>query len=121
MNCPVCHEAIDLNNAYTHLMTQHQLFMVTYMSMFNMFDDDIDIVLNKINTELLVVRIPVKLTGEDDFHLEVSRKDLSHVNCKTKEEWINKIEKYNFKYKDNIITKSIFDSPGVFCGYFKKI
>lgn len=42
MNCPVCHEAIDLNNAYTHLMTQHQLFMVTYMSMFNMFDDDID-------------------------------------------------------------------------------
>lgn len=42
MNCPVCHETIDLNNAYTHLMTEHQVFMLAYMSMFNMFDDETD-------------------------------------------------------------------------------
>lgn len=40
MNCPVCHETIEINNAYTHLITEHQVFMLTYMSLFNILDDD---------------------------------------------------------------------------------
>ena len=42
MNCPVCMQVLDLNSAYVHLMTEHQVFMLTYMSMFNMFDDEND-------------------------------------------------------------------------------
>jgi hypothetical protein len=107
----------DLN-----IVNDKEYKLTTVLDVFeHMFDEDIDIILDKVSTELLVVRIPVKLNGENDFHLEVSRKDLSHVNCKTKEEWINKIEKYNFKYETEIKTESIYDSPGVFCGYFKKI
>jgi len=96
--------------------------LTTVLDVFeHMFDEDVDVVLNTLNTELLVVRIPVKLENENDFHLEVSRKDLSHINCKTKEEWISKIENFNFKYETEIKTESIYDAPGVFCGYFKKI
>jgi hypothetical protein len=96
--------------------------LTTVLDVFeHMFDDQVDNVLNKLDTELLVVRIPVKLDGEDDFHLSVSKNDKSHVNCKTKEEWITKIENHNFKYETEITTESIYNAPGVFCGYFKKI
>jgi ribosomal protein L11 methylase PrmA len=105
-----------------NILNDKKYKLTTVLDVFeHMFDEDVDTVLNILNTELLVVRIPVKLKDENDFYLEVSRKDLSHVNCKTKEEWINKIEGFNFKYEHEIQNESIFDSPGVFCGYFKKI
>jgi hypothetical protein len=105
-----------------NILCDKEYKLTTVLDVFeHMFDDQVDNVLDKLNTELLVVRIPVKLEGEDDFYLSVSKNDKSHVNCKTKEEWINKIEKYNFKYEAAIITESIYDAPGVFCGYFKKI
>ena len=86
----------------------------------HIFDEDINPILSTLNTEILLVRIPVKLDGEEDFHLEVSRKDLSHVNCKTREEWIQLINSHGFDFKDTINSKTVYDSPGVFCGYFIK-
>jgi ribosomal protein L11 methylase PrmA len=117
-------ESIKKNLAVTNdlnILNDKTYKLTTVLDVFeHMFDDDIDNVLNRINTEILAVRIPVKLVNENDFHLEVSRKDPSHVNCKTKEEWISKIENHGFKYETEIKTKSIYDAPGVFCGYFKK-
>ena len=86
----------------------------------HIFDEDINPILSTLNTEILLVRIPVKLDGEEDFHLEVSRKDLSHVNCKTREEWTQLINSHGFDFKDTINSETVYDSPGVFCGYFIK-
>lgn len=96
--------------------------LTTVLDVFeHMFDEDVETVLNTINTDLLAVRIPTKIPGEVDFHLEVSRKDKSHVNCKTKEDWIKKISEHNFEYVSDILTNTVYDSKGVFCGYFKRI
>ena len=93
--------------------------MCTVLDVFeHMFDEQIHLFLKNLNTDKLVVRIPCKLKGENDFHLSVSRKDPSHVNCKTKEEWIDLFSKFNYKYSESIVTKSIYDSDGCFCGVF---
>ena len=38
MQCPVCNIQLDLDDAVTHIITEHQLFMVTYLSMYNIID-----------------------------------------------------------------------------------
>lgn len=103
-----------LNNKHYQLTTALDVFE-------HMFDDDVITVLSLLDTEYLLVRIPVKLDGEDDFHLEVSRKDASHVNCKTREEWTELFKVNSFQFVDILKTDTIYDSPGVFCGYFKKV
>ena len=39
MQCPVCNIQLDLDDAVTHIITEHQLFMVTYLSMYNIIDN----------------------------------------------------------------------------------
>ena len=85
----------------------------------HMFDDQIDYVLSNLSAKKILVRIPYRLENETDFHLAVSRKDPSHVNCKTKEKWIEKLESFGYYYvADPIATKTIYNSTGCFCGYF---
>ncbi len=84
----------------------------------HMFDEQIHLFLENLSTNKLIVRIPCKLKDENDFHLSVSRKDPSHVNCKTKEDWIDLFLKFNYKFSKPIVTKSIYDSDGCFCGVF---
>jgi len=87
----------------------------------HMFDNDIKSLLNILDTRYLTLRIPVKELGGVDFYLEVSRKDKSHVNCKTKGEWIDFIESYGYIFKSTLNLKNIYDSKGCFCGYFEKL
>lgn len=84
----------------------------------HMFDDDVERVLNSLNTSYLVVRIPVKIMNDNDFYLEVSRQDKSHINCKTKGEWIDFIESHGYSFIKTLQLKNIYDSKGCFCGYF---
>lgn len=103
------------------ILHDKQYKLTTALDVFeHMFDEDVNLVLNLLNTEFLIVRIPVKLDGENDFHLEVSRRDPSHVNCKTKKEWVELIQSFGFKFLTEIKTENIYDTPGVFCGYFQK-
>jgi hypothetical protein len=102
-----------LNNKSYKLTTALDVFE-------HMFDDNLNEILPLINTEYLLVRIPVKLEGAEDYHLEVSRRDMSHVNCKTQEDWILFIENFGYKFQAEISTNTIYSADGCFCGYFKK-
>ena len=86
----------------------------------HIFDDDISTVLNILDTKKLIIRIPVKQSEDSDFYLDVSRRDKSHINCKTKDEWIDFIESFGFIFKSTIATETMYDSKGCFCGYFTK-
>lgn len=113
-------------NASIKLSTDRSLIqkrynVVTALDVFeHMFDEDLNKVLLELNTEHLVVRIPVKVLNESDFYLEVSRRDRSHVNCKTKGEWIDYIESYGYQFKSTLNLESIYDSKGCFSGHFIK-
>lgn len=113
---------LELTNDPAVLRKHHTL--TTALDVFeHMFDDDLVEVLGQLKTETLLVRIPVKVNSDqtNDFHLEVSRRDRSHVNCKTKGEWIDFIEEQGYQYAETLNLFTIYDAKGCFCGYFKKV
>lgn len=86
----------------------------------HMTDKEIAAVFQTVKSDVLIVRIPVSTDNGKSFHLEVSNKDKTHINCKTKEKWIRFLKQFGYKncFKLNLLT--IYDSDGVFCGLFTK-
>jgi hypothetical protein len=72
------------------------------------------------NVKNVVVRIPVSEKEGEPYVLLVSRNDSTHVQCHTKQWWIDLFKKHNFELIKKLNTKSIYDSEGVFAGVFKK-
>lgn len=80
----------------------------------HMHDKDIIETLSIVNPSVLIVRIPVSTNGTE-FALEISRKDSSHINCKTTQEWIKFL---NFPFYLRINIETIYDTEGVMCYIF---
>jgi predicted TPR repeat methyltransferase len=66
----------------------------------------------------LLVRIPVSLVEGEDFVLDVSKNDRTHIQIHDTQWWLNKIESVGFKYLTDIHKDAIYSSPGVFCAIF---
>jgi cyclopropane fatty-acyl-phospholipid synthase-like methyltransferase len=78
----------------------------------HMEDAEIESVVS-IPRRALVVRIPCSTNGAD-FALEISRRDPTHVNCKTKSQWVSMLK----KHYDSVLFLdmfTIYDGPGVAC------
>ncbi len=86
----------------------------------HMTDKEVINALNHINTKALVVRIPVAENGKKDFHLEVSRRDPTHINCEKREGWIQLFKLLGYSNYLMLDLFSIYDAPGVFCALFLK-
>lgn len=82
-------------------------------------DKNIKSILSNIESNVLIVRIPCS-TNDKDFHLEISKKDKTHINCKTKKNWIKFLNKFGYSLIGTLNLKQIYDSDGVFCGLFFK-
>ena len=61
----------------------------------------------------LVLRVPVAVKEGETYHLEVSRQDPTHINCKTKEAWKELLKKYGFTNFVNLNLLTIYDTDGV--------
>jgi hypothetical protein len=119
--------ALSKVNSEKHsLLNYEQLFENKYNFVYfldvleHMKDEEIHNVLIKLDTNKIIVRIPVSLNDGENFHLEVSRNDKTHINCKTKEDWIEYFKKYNYKTYILLNLNSIYDSEGVFCAILSK-
>lgn len=66
----------------------------------------------------LIVRIPISLKEGDDYLLDVSKNDRTHIQIHDKKWWIGKIESVGFTYLDDIHKEAIYSSDGVFCAVF---
>lgn len=77
---------------------------------------DLDILnfLNYIDNAPMVIRIPVASKIGGDFHLEVSRNDPTHINCKTKDRWVELLSKTRNRIVLPLDLNTIYDSAGVF-------
>lgn len=67
----------------------------------------------------LLVRIPVSHQEGEDFVLEVSKNDRTHIQIHSRNWWISMIESFGFKFIIDIYENSIYSSNGVLCGVFK--
>jgi SAM-dependent methyltransferase len=104
------------------ILDMKQYYLTIVLDVFeHMFDNEVEGVLKKLNTDFILVRLPVKLEGENDFHLEVSRKDPSHVNCKTESEWNDKFWKYGYRFVEYVNEETIYNSDGCYCAFFEKV
>lgn len=80
----------------------------------HMEDSEIIETLDYFNNPNLIVRIPSSVDGET-FHLEVSRRDPTHINCKLKEDWISFFKNIGYKSIMKLNLFSIYDSKGISC------
>jgi len=67
----------------------------------------------------VVVRIPVSAKEGENFFLEVSRNDKTHVQCHCKEWWIKFFEKHGLRLKEELSLNSIYSGPGVLAAVFE--
>ena len=82
--------------------------------------DEIKEILNTLETELIIFRVPVGCETKREFILNTARSDKTHITCLTKEEWIKIFKecRYELFFKLNLMT--IFDSEGVLSCVFKR-
>lgn len=81
----------------------------------HMEDKDIDSVLDVLSPKALVVRIPSSIDGGNTFALKVSQADPTHINCKTKEQWIEFFKRHGYQTFLRLNLYTVYDTPGVSC------
>jgi len=89
-------------------------FMVALDVFEHMTDEDISTVIETVQPPSILVRIPCAEEGTD-FHLAVSRRDQTHINCKNKEAWKEYFKSHGFDVALKLKLETIYDSRGVFC------
>lgn len=89
-------------------------FMIALDVFEHMTDKEISTVLDTVQPPAMLVRIPCAEEGTD-FHLAVSRKDPTHINCKNKAAWKKYFKVHGFDTILKIKLETVYDSKGVFC------
>ena len=89
-------------------------FMIALDVFEHMPDEEISSVLSTVQASAILVRIPCAEEGTD-FHLAVSRKDPTHINCKNKEAWKRYFKDQGFGIALKLKLETVYDSKGVFC------
>ena len=79
----------------------------------HMYDTDIEYFLQNLSSDVLVLRIPVSTDGGETFHLSISKRDPTHINCKTKDSWKDLLKGYGYKIFLNLNLYTIYDTKGV--------
>jgi len=96
-------------------LTTESFDLITALDVFeHMTDSEIKTALEHFSSNQLLVRIPCSVDGKD-FHLDISKLDPTHCNCKTKEEWRSLFKKFGYNNFFNINVSTIYDTPGVAC------
>ncbi len=97
-------------------LANHPVDLLISLDVFeHMTDDEVIDALAKIKPKALLVRIPSSTDGGKTFHLDVSRSDPTHINCKTKEQWIEFFARNGFKTALKLNLYTVYDTPGVSC------
>lgn len=98
------------------IIHKRQVDLLVALDVFeHMIDDEIEKSLRRLQPQALLVRIPCSTDGGKTFHLQVSRQDPTHVNCKTKDQWIEFLRGFGYCtfLKLNLFT--VYDTAGVSC------
>jgi predicted rRNA methylase YqxC with S4 and FtsJ domains len=77
--------------------------------------NEISNLLTKINTKTLLIRIPTSQIEGEDFYLDVSKNDKTHIQIHSHKWWIKLFKDHGFKFKP-IVSKNIYNSTGVLAG-----
>lgn len=77
--------------------------------------DQLNDFLDNIKTEIMVFRVPICAREGENYVLEVSRKDPSHIICWTRDQWKRALESKGYTCID-LNLSTIYTSEGVYAG-----
>jgi cyclopropane fatty-acyl-phospholipid synthase-like methyltransferase len=80
----------------------------------HMSDHEIHRVFAQYRSDIMIVRIPCSTDGKQ-FVLEVSNRDQTHINRKTKGDWTRLINDLGYGTVLPLNLLTIYDTPGVMC------
>lgn len=83
---------------------------------------EIDMVLELAKRKLdgyFVMRVPVSFREGENYYLECSRVDKTHLQCHSREWWLKKFLDAGYEYVEDLDLDNIYSSKGVFCGVFR--
>ena len=81
----------------------------------HMDEDDLVNVMEQLKSNVIAFRVPVCREGEDDYVLECSRADPTHVIKWCESDWKGFFDYYNYTVVE-LNTPTIYTSEGVLCG-----
>jgi SAM-dependent methyltransferase len=81
----------------------------------HMTEEDLDHFFQKIKTKSIVFRMPICANEGEDYVLECSRVDPTHIICWTKQQWIDYFRNHGFLNVD-LNLSTIYNSEGVYSG-----
>ena len=105
----------DWNNCIKKCGTLFALDVFEHMSI-----EQVKNVLNEVEAKILITRIPVTIKKGENFLLEESKKDFTHINCLEKEEWEIIFQECGFNFISLLKFDSIWDSQGVLSRVYEK-
>jgi len=82
--------------------------------------EDLLAIISKGDYKGILVRVPVAAKEGENFALEVSKNDKTHIQIHDKQWWKRLFVKYGFNYCELVKGKFIYDSEGVFAAIFRK-
>lgn len=96
-----------------------------YIFMFDVLehlsDGELEIILKLARNGLakkLLVRVPISLNEGEDYFLDVSKNDKTHIQIHCKDWWIEMLNSFGFIFQKEIECETIYCSSGVFSGIF---
>lgn len=94
--------------------------IVTALDVFEHMEiDDLSELLANLKTNTIVFRVPICLDGEDDYHLEVSRNDPTHIIRWTRDQWEFLFMFHGYSCTD-LNMENIYCGPGGYSAISKK-
>lgn len=96
--------------------------LMTALDVFeHMQSQDICSMLERIEPQYLLVRIPLAKEDGGKYHLEVSEKDPTHITRLTKKSWVKLFDKLGYTWLFDIKIGLMYDTSGVMCSMFRSL
>jgi len=102
------------------LLEQHHDIVLFLDVLEHMPVEELGDVLSLIRAEIVVVRAPVSNNEGENFVLEVSRNDKTHIQCHDKHWWGRLFAKHGLDFAVVLQEPSIYESQGVLARVYRK-
>lgn len=102
---------------YNRQLLEDQFDVIFLLDVLEHIDiEELNLILETIKCNKLVIRMPVAKNEGEDFVLDVSKNDKTHIQVHSKDWWLSLFNKYGYYVFNPIVTESIYDSDGVIAG-----
>ena len=82
--------------------------------------DELGLIFNSVISDILIIRIPVSAKEGEDFVLDVSKNDKTHIQIHSKQWWLDFFSVYGYNIFTPLDKVSIYDSEGVLAGILQR-